>query len=63
MSKKQDADDGSGKKDMDEGQETPVANKRKKQHADIYDCFDKFKETEQLDEQNMWYCKKCGEHR
>jgi len=23
----------------------------------IYDCFDSFKTTEQLDENNTWYCK------
>ena len=26
------------------------------------DCFDEFKKSEMLDENNMWYCNKCKEH-
>ncbi|MCQ2820418.1 MAG: hypothetical protein MJ252_24395 [archaeon] len=26
---------------------------------DIYSCFERFTETEQLDQENEWYCKKC----
>jgi ubiquitin carboxyl-terminal hydrolase 4/11/15 len=28
----------------------------------IGDCFNEFKKTEILDEDNMWYCNKCKEH-
>lgn len=28
----------------------------------IEDCFNEFKKTEILDENNMWYCNKCKEH-
>lgn len=28
----------------------------------IEDCFNEFKKTEVLDEDNMWYCNKCKEH-
>ena len=28
----------------------------------ISDCFEKFREKEFLDENNMWYCNKCKEH-
>ena len=28
----------------------------------IEDCFNEFKKTEILDEDNMWYCNKCKEH-
>jgi len=28
----------------------------------IDDCFDEFKKSEMLDENNMWYCNKCKEH-
>lgn len=28
----------------------------------IEDCFNEFKKTEILDEENMWYCNKCKEH-
>jgi hypothetical protein len=28
----------------------------------IEDCFNEFKRTEILDEDNMWYCNKCKEH-
>lgn len=28
----------------------------------IEDCFNEFRKTEILDEDNMWYCNKCKEH-
>jgi hypothetical protein len=28
----------------------------------IDDCFDEFKKSEILDEDNMWYCNQCKEH-
>lgn len=28
----------------------------------IEDCFNEFKKTETLDDDNMWYCNKCKEH-
>lgn len=28
----------------------------------IEDCFNEFKKTEILDDNNMWYCNKCKEH-
>jgi hypothetical protein len=28
----------------------------------IDDCFDEFKKSEMLDENNMWYCNKCKDH-
>ena len=28
----------------------------------IDDCFDEFRKSEMLDENNMWYCNKCKEH-
>lgn len=40
-----------------------AGKKKRNNNADIYDCLDKFKETEQLDENNMWYCSACKEHR
>ena len=29
----------------------------------LYECIDLFNEEEQLDEDNMWYCSSCKEHR
>lgn len=47
-----------------QNQEMDESGKKKRNNnADIYDCLDKFKETEQLDENNMWYCSACKEHR
>ena len=28
----------------------------------LYDCLEEFKKSEQLDEDNKWYCSKCKEH-
>ena len=35
------------------------SNKEKRSKNDLYTCFERFTETEQLDQENEWYCKKC----
>lgn len=35
------------------------ANERNRHTVKLNDCFNKFGRTEQLDNQNQWYCKKC----
>jgi hypothetical protein len=34
-----------------------------KKTVTIQDCFSEFEKTEILDQDNMWYCKKCKEHK
>lgn len=38
-----------------------ICNKKKK--LDLTDCFDIFSNKETLDKDNMWYCRKCKEHK
>jgi len=41
----------------------PTTRSQKRKHAiNLYDCFDEFKTTETLDENNMWYCSTCKDH-
>jgi len=34
-----------------------------KKGVSIYDCIEMFKQREQLEASDMWYCFKCAEHR
>mmetsp|Transcript_13296 Transcript_13296/g.22576 ORF Transcript_13296/g.22576 Transcript_13296/m.22576 type:complete len:204 (-) Transcript_13296:215-826(-) len=39
-----------------------VVIEKPKSTVHMDECFDEFKKTELLDEDNMWYCNKCKEH-
>ena len=44
----------------DEADQTPVVQKRvPKSDITLADCFNEFKVTETLDEDNKWYCNRC----
>jgi len=49
-----------GKVDM--ADQPSTRSQKRKSAIDLYDCFDEFKTTETLDENNMWYCSKCKDH-
>ena len=52
-----------GEKPDEADTQTAVAPKRKpKSDITLQDCFNEFKVTETLDEDNKWYCNKCKEH-
>lgn len=42
--------------------EEVIVNRRNNAEATLADCFESFKQTETLDENNKWYCKKCKDH-
>ena len=42
--------------------QTTVVRKQRRATATLGDCFEDFKQTETLDEDNKWYCSKCKDH-
>lgn len=39
-----------------------MPNSQSNKKLDLDDCFNEFKKSEILDENNMWYCNKCKDH-
>ena len=39
-----------------------IASRKSNAEATLADCFESFKQTETLDENNKWYCKNCKDH-
>lgn len=39
-----------------------VVSRRNNAEATLADCFESFKQTETLDENNKWYCRTCKDH-
>ena len=51
---------GEGEKPDEADNQTAVAPKRRpRSDISLKDCFNEFKITETLDEENKWYCNKC----
>jgi len=48
--------------DIKENEAVPDETKDQNQVITIDDCFNEFKKSEILDEDNMWYCNKCKDH-
>ena len=42
--------------------EEVIASRKSNAEATLADCFESFKQTETLDENNKWYCKNCKDH-
>ena len=51
---------GEGEKPDEADNQTAVVQRRRRgAQASLTDCFEDFKQTETLDEDNKWYCNKC----